>query len=85
MTYFALWDNQNGGYMHSGRNDTSLKELKESLLSYLNGEIGDGSPEDVALGDKMDAYELAELADFSIVTSNTRFEEDDEVDGFWNF
>ena len=72
MTYYALADMENGGLMHSGRNDTTLEDLAESLLSYYSGDHpASNDPQDLADWEamqKMSAEELAELGQFEIVT-----------------
>jgi hypothetical protein len=75
MMYLALWDNQCKRYMHTGRNTTKPKELKEALLSYYNGDIGDGSIGDIENAENMDVFELADLGEFTVVSSNTPFDD----------
>jgi hypothetical protein len=77
--YLALWDNQCGGYMHSGRNDTSLEDLKVSLLSYYSPDY-EGDQDWDAMQD-LDARELASLGDFTICSSDEKF--DDDSDNSW--
>lgn len=81
MTYLALVDLQNGGFMATGLNTTTLNELKTDLLEYYGSDhpaIDDGEG---AVGlDKlqsMTAHELADYGDFAIESSNRPFNEDD--------
>ena len=75
MTYFALYDNQNHCYMHTGRNETKLNDLADNLRAYY---ASDHAPEDTAVLQRMDAHELADYGDFTIVSSNIPFNDGSE-------
>ena len=63
--YYALADKQlNGQLLATGRNDTSLSELKIDFLSYLSG---DHDEEELKELDKLPIEELTDLFDFEIL------------------
>lgn len=70
--YYALFCLQNHELMATGRNDTSLKEIKESLLSYLSADHDDKELKSLA---KMSAKGIADLYDFEILSQAEKFEE----------
>lgn len=72
MTYLALYDNQTGNYLHTGRNSTSLKQLADELRQFYQN---DGSDEDIS---QLSAWQLADIGDFTIVSSNIKFNESTE-------
>lgn len=63
MKFYSLWDNQNGWYMHTGRNSESLDEVKEAILSYFSG---DTDPDEMAELEKLPVEELAAVMDVTI-------------------
>lgn len=79
MTYYALYDMQTGDYMHSGRNATTLDELKEALLSYIEPDIEEVERDDI---NAMGVQGIAEAWDLDIHTSETKFPEEADS-GAW--
>lgn len=71
--YYALYDLQTGNYMHSGRNATSLKELKDALLSFIEPDIEEVERDDI---NSMSAEGIAEAWELDIHTSETKFAEE---------
>jgi hypothetical protein len=60
--------------MHTARNATSLEEVKEGLLSYIDG----GADEfDKKLAKTFTPEDLANNLDFTIDTSDTPFAEEE--------
>lgn len=85
-TYYALGDLQNGTLMHSGRNNTTLEQLAESLLSYYSVDYDNGDPEDQsdwAQMQKMTAQELADFGEFEILSQNTPWPDEPIWDDSW--
>jgi hypothetical protein len=71
--YYALYDNQTGDYMATGRNDRSKKQVKESLLSYLSV---DHTISELRTLSEATADELASMYEFTIDEQHTPFDED---------
>lgn len=75
MTYYALYDLQVHRYLASGRNSTSLAELKDAFIDYIS--IDFESDEDEKHYRKLKMATLAELWDFDIEKQKEKFDESD--------
>lgn len=79
MTYMAIIDKQNGGFMHTGRNTTTLNELKGALLEYYGSDHPDIDDGDGLVGlDKLSTMTVDELLDygeFELESSNIPFDD----------
>lgn len=71
MTYYALIDLQNGEMLHTGRNSTSVTELKEAMRSFIDPDL---DPEENFDDLSLDA--IIEGWDLKIVYQNQKYKED---------
>lgn len=71
--YYALYDLQTGNYMHSGRNATTLDELKGALLAYIEPDIEEIERDDI---NAMSVEGIAEAWELEVHTSETKFAEE---------
>lgn len=69
--YYALLDLQNGGYMHTGCNTTSRKELLDHLKDYIGDDLDDET--DI---NTLTLTDICEMWEFEIVTSDKKFREE---------
>lgn len=72
MTYYALYDLQCGRRMATGLNTTSLKKMKEAMLSYFSGDHDDDELKDLQ---KCSATELCAAYEFKILKQKKKFKE----------
>lgn len=75
MTYLAAHCNQGGGYLHSGRNTTKPSDMQAALAAYANQDTEVG---DQAIVNRSDMFELADMLDLTIVSSNVPFNDESE-------
>lgn len=77
MIYYSLFCLQNGDYMSTGKNSTSLDDLKSDLLEYVSVDFPSEKPtdndpdhlqewEDWQAIQRMPVNEIAEMWEFSI-------------------
>lgn len=62
---YALWDRQTGNYMATGYGAKTLKQVKDSLLSYISVDYADDDSDWKRI-QRMPVEEIADMWDFEI-------------------
>lgn len=83
MYYYRLADFQCGGYLHTGYNCTSLKDVKDELFDYIEPDLDDEDPFNTR--EKFDEYfeTVLEVWQLELERSKVKFEPNDEPLSEW--